>query len=249
MFSKFKKNYYSQNGEDGILHELIRLLNIKNGSWCCEFGAWDGKNSSNTFYLVKKNGFNAIYIESNKNKFKELEKTQKKYSKITAINDEVEKDISSAKSLDNILKKTSIPTNFDILSIDIDSYDLEVWKSLKNYFPKIVIIEINSSIKPGIFLTHGKENQGNSFSSTVKVGEEKGYKLICHTGNCIFVRKELVDKLNFDKKYLDFPELLFDKSWLTKRDSIFKKLILKMVPGYFLNHLKNTRRFLLNFFN
>ena len=55
MFEKFKKNYYSQNGEDGIIQELIKLLNINDNSWCCEFGAWDGKNSSNTFYLIEKN--------------------------------------------------------------------------------------------------------------------------------------------------------------------------------------------------
>ena len=53
MFINFKKNIYSQNGEDGILEEILKKLNIKKNGWCCEFGAWDGKHGSNTFNLVK----------------------------------------------------------------------------------------------------------------------------------------------------------------------------------------------------
>ena len=52
--------------------------------------------------------------------------------------------------MDNLLEKTNLPKDFEILSIDIDSYDLEVWESLVFYKPKIVIIEINSSYPPGI---------------------------------------------------------------------------------------------------
>ena len=71
---EFKKNVYSQNGEDGIIQEIINRLNLfeKNNLWCCEFGAWDGKHSSNTFALVEKYNFNAVYIESDKHKFKNM---------------------------------------------------------------------------------------------------------------------------------------------------------------------------------
>ena len=37
MFSNFKKNIYSQNGEDGILEEILKKLNLKINGWCCEF--------------------------------------------------------------------------------------------------------------------------------------------------------------------------------------------------------------------
>ena len=56
MFLKYKKNFYSQNGEDGIILEVLKRLKIKNKElWCCEFGAWDGIHGSNTFNLVKNN--------------------------------------------------------------------------------------------------------------------------------------------------------------------------------------------------
>ena len=77
-------------------------------------------------------------------------KLAKKFSNILTEWKYVQKDSQSPNSLDNILSSKKIPIDFDILSIDIDSFDLEIWESLKNYSPKIVIIEINSGFLPGI---------------------------------------------------------------------------------------------------
>ena len=58
------------------MRKLLKLnINNKN-NWCVEFGAWDG-NIYNTYNLVK-NGWNAIYIEGDKNKFQDLLQTKKK---------------------------------------------------------------------------------------------------------------------------------------------------------------------------
>ena len=238
MFNNFKKNIFSQNGEDGILNEITKRLNISENGWCCEFGAWDGKRGSNTFNLVKNYNYKAVYIESDKNKFKELIKTKTEYPNITAICKSVDKNSQSSNSLENILKNTPIPFDFDILSIDIDSYDLEVWESINRYHPKIVIIEVNSSIEPGIILKHGSSNHGNSFSATVKVGEKKGYKLVCHTGNCIFIKKEFLGKINLKSEFLDNSELLFDVSWLNKKENKVKKLAIKILPNFLISFLK-----------
>ena len=54
MFQKYRKNFFSQNGEDGVISEILKRLNLKSKEkWCCEFGAWDGIHGSNTFNLVK----------------------------------------------------------------------------------------------------------------------------------------------------------------------------------------------------
>ena len=39
----FCKNIFSQNGEDGIIEEIIKRLELKDLE-VCEFGAWDGKH-------------------------------------------------------------------------------------------------------------------------------------------------------------------------------------------------------------
>ena len=213
-FNKFSKNIYSQNGEDGILAEiLLRLQTGSKDSWCVEFGAWDGILFSNTFALVERD-WNAVYIEGNPTRYRDLLDTKEKHQKIIAIEAFVAHQPDDENSLDKLLLTTIIPKDFELLSIDIDSYDCEVWESLSNYEPKIVVIEINSSVLPGILWRHSCKTAGNSFSSTLNVGIRKGYTLVCHTGNMIFVRNDLLHKLDFPQRYVDFPELLFLMDWI-----------------------------------
>jgi hypothetical protein len=213
-FNKFSKNIYSQNGEDGILAEILLRLRIgTKDSWCVEFGAWDGILFSNTFALVEQ-GWNAVYIEGNPVRYRDLLNTKARYQKIIAIEAFVARQSNDENSLDKLLISTKIPKDFDLLSIDIDSYDCDVWESLSNYEPKIVVIEINSSVLPGILWRHSGKTSGNSFSSTLNVGKSKGYTLVCHTGNLIFVRNDLFHKLDFPQRYIDFPELLFLIDWI-----------------------------------
>jgi hypothetical protein len=195
FYHKYSKNVYSQNGEDGILEEILSRLNITNG-YVCEFGAWDGKHFSNTFNLIQK-GYRGVFIEGDKDKYKDLLLTCKDYPNIIPINAYVDHN-DTENSLDNLLKSTNIPEDFDVLSIDIDSFDYQVWKSLKLYKPKIVIIEINSGV-----MTNNENHihtpniyQGTGFRPMFTLGIEKGYKFVLHTGNMIFVKNDLFDKLN-----------------------------------------------------
>lgn len=194
FYNQYARDVFSQNGEDGIVEELFRRLDISSG-YVCEFGAWDGVYLSNTFNLIQK-GFKGVFIEGDKDKFQDLLKTCKNYPNIIPINAYV--DYEGENTLDNLLQKTDIPSDFELLSIDIDSFDYHVWRSLKLYNPKIVIIEINSGIS-----TNNEEHihtpdkyQGSAFRPTFNLGIEKGYKFVCHTGNMIFVRNDLFDKLN-----------------------------------------------------
>ena len=244
MFQKYRKNIFSQNGEDGVILEILKRLKLKSkNSWCCEFGAWDGIHGSNTFNLVKNFNYNAVYIEGDQKKYNDLILTQSKYSKIIPIKRYISHKIRSSDSLDNILKKTSIKKNFEILSIDIDSYDLAVWKSIKKYRPIIVIIEINSGIEPGIHQIHSQKRRGNSFTSTVNFATKINYQLLCHTGNCIFIDKKYLNKLNINKRFLNNKEahLLFDYSWKLKKVSKFKKILKIILPNKVISYLRNTK--------
>jgi len=203
---------YSQNGEDGIIEELLKRLNINNG-WVCEFGAWDGIYLSNTFNLVEK-GFNAVFIEGDANKYNDLLKTVKNHQNIIPLNSFVDHN-DTQNSLDNLLKKTNIPIDFDILSIDVDTYDYQIWKSLKNYKPKIVIIEINSSISTdnNYYIHNALNYSGTGFKPTFNLGIEKGYTFVLHTGNMFFIRNDLFDKLDI---HYDNPLENFRTVWGAK---------------------------------
>lgn len=218
---KYARNDYSQNGEDGILEEIYRRLGIKKG-WFVEFGAWDGKHMSNTYSLLKK-GWNGVGIESDHDRTLELEEEFANFkSKTYAI--EALIDVSGPRSLDNLLKKTALPKDFDLLSVDIDSYDWLIWRSFVKYDPKVVVIEINSSIPVGVehvqpdHMLSPEEGMysSSSFTSMLKLGESKGYTLVAHTGNMIFVRDDLVDELGLPERELDQPNKLFVDSWVEK---------------------------------
>lgn len=209
-FDKYRRDIYSQNGEDGVTLEILKRLHITKG-WFCEFGAWDGKFLSNTYFLINK-GWKGVYIEGDKDKYDQLIRNVNKFEDkvypfcayITA---------SGKNSLDNVLAKTPLPIDFDILSIDIDGDDYFVWESLTNYKPKIVIIEVNSGYLPDIKITSTKSNKGTSFLSMVVLGKKKGYTPVCHTGNIYFIRRDYLNKIGLTEKELNDPSILFDYSW------------------------------------
>jgi hypothetical protein len=205
---KYAFNRFSQFGEDGIIEELCRRLGIKNG-WFVEFGAWDGKHLSNTHNLVRHHGWQGVYIEGDPAKYESLLLTQKEFpGRLHTLCAMV--GCEGEHSLDNLLARTPLPAEFDLLSVDIDSYDWQVWKSLTHYRPKIVVIESNGILPPGVLQVHNPPHSfSTSFSSLVELGRAKGYQLVCHTGNCLFVRNELVGALRLDPLHLEHPEKLF----------------------------------------
>jgi hypothetical protein len=218
---KYAANQYSQNGEDGILAEIFQRLNITKG-WFVEFGAWDGKHMSNTYALVRK-GWSGVEIEGEHERVLDLMEEVRRYPKqLHPI--EAFVSVSGKNSLDNLLKPTPLPTDFELLSIDIDSYDWLIWESFVKYHPKVVVIEINSSIplgrefvQPAYYISPSAGlTTSSSFTSMLKLGQSKGYTLVCHTGNMIFVRSDLVEQLHLPPKELSNPNKLFLDHWVEK---------------------------------
>lgn len=212
---QFRKNYYSQNGEDGVLEYIFDRININlpKEKWCVEFGAWDGKHLSNTFRFVTE-GWNAVYIEEDETKYQDLLNTAEQYPEIIPICSKVTFGEKDSTNLNALLKSVNMPDDYELLSIDIDSYDLDVWDVYRGS-PKVVVIEINSSVRPGIHQRH-KDGvlQGNSFTSTLEVANDKGYTLVCHTGNMIFVRNDLASKIGLDEEAISNPNSLFITGWI-----------------------------------
>jgi len=187
----YKKNVYSQNGEDGVLEEIFKRLGISIGQ-CCEFGAWDGKHLSNTWRLLEL-GWEGCLIEGDKEKVKDLESNTKSHGvKTWNIGEFVDPHFGDKFCLDNLLESTDIKKDFDLLSIDVDGPDYWIWKSLTNYRPKVVVIECSGNYEEDIIFrfgaVHKRDKDGSTaFKPLVKLGEDKGYTLVCDTGNLIFV--------------------------------------------------------------
>ncbi len=176
---------YSQNGEYGIIREVIKRIGLKEGH-CVEFGAADGFFCSNTADLCN-----------------EFQFTRNLYDLVPSGMGVAQMEINESNV--NDLPKC------DILSIDIDGNDYMVWKAYKGK-PAIVIIEINSSLDPEIEFFHPA--RGASFKTMLELGWDKGYFLLCHTGNMVFVNSDFIE-LFPEIKYTDGIDL-FDKKWLVE---------------------------------
>jgi hypothetical protein len=214
-FSRYRKNIHSQNGEDGVIAELLKRLGIS-GGWCCEFGAWDGKYLSNTFALIEQ-GWRGVYIEGDAARAKDLEKTAAEQGgRIVPINAFVQ-PVAGPGSLDSLLSNTPIPEEFELLSVDVDSCDYQIWQTLSKYRPKIVVIEIDGKYEPGTESVFAQDQRTTSFTSMLKLGQSKGYTFICHTGNMIFVRNDLMDKVGLPEADKRNPNKLFDYTWVSPK--------------------------------
>lgn len=191
QYAQFARNEYSQFGEDGIIEHVLEIIPNKD-NWCVECGAWDGIHLSNTFNLIKNKGYRAVLIEADKNKFKELQKNLAPFDAVL-VNKFVTFD--GVNTLDKILGRTSIPKNFDFLSIDIDGNDYWIFDSLVDYRPKVICIEYNPSIPNEVEYVQPRNfsvKKGASASSICKLAKQKSYELIATTScNLIFVDKAL----------------------------------------------------------
>jgi len=204
-----RKNIYSQNGEDGVIEAIFERIGMTN-RWCCDVGAHDGLTWSNVANLIFGADWSGVLIESDQEKFDELWKNVfafKAVHRVVEIHQHVEVGM-----LDGILAKTSIPKDFDLLNIDVDGPDIQIWRNLKNYHPRVVIIEVDSLCEPG----DGKASEQGmaTIDEVVAVGKEKGYELALHTGNAIFVQRKLAGKLDVE---VDRWQELFDRKWVLEQ--------------------------------
>jgi hypothetical protein len=185
------RNITSQSGEDGILLYALSRLPVRD-YWCVEFGAWDGKYLSNTFNLVATQNYRAILIESDNQKFEQLELRYEYLNSIIPIHALV--GFSSHDCLDVLIKRHPIPVQFDLLSVDIDGNDYHAWSAIEQYKPKLVIIEYNPTVANSVHFVQAMDascSQGSSAAALVKLANTKGYQLIAVTPlNLLFVVDE-----------------------------------------------------------
>jgi hypothetical protein len=181
---KYAKNVHSQNGEDGIIAEVLNRIKLKKGI-AVEFGGADGVWCSNTAHL-RDQGWKVFMYDRSANQY-------------------VESKMITCENVNDL-------PDADVMSIDIDGNDYWIWQAYDKE-PEIVIIEINSSIKPEV--NHVSEEKGASYSAMVLLGMSKGYFLLCHTGNLVFVKeeyKELFPEIAADP--ITEPYAYFKTDWL-----------------------------------
>ena len=190
----YRKNKYSQEGQDGIIEHIFSVLGIKKGHFV-EFGAWDGIFLSNCRKLFEE-GWSGVFIEPVKSTFYELQKNYDSVDRIKCINERVE--IRGQNTLDNILTKHTSGKPVTFLSIDVDGLDLEIFESIEKYLPMVACIEGGQGPHPldPRMPTSCISFVGQSLKVIRDAAEKKGYKVLCAFQDIFLIKKELFSKFN-----------------------------------------------------
>jgi hypothetical protein len=192
---------FSQSGQDGIIEEIFRRIGTTNKLFV-EFGVGMGGGfENNSTYLLAK-GWNGCWIEADDGAYQQISKQMGHLIRSSSL--KVLGARITVENIVNLFEKLSVPREFDLLSIDIDSFDYWVWKRLGDYRPRVVVIEYNSFLPatahwvlPYDQNRHWEEMSmefGASLKAFEKLGKELGYCLVgCDlTGSdAFFVHQDL----------------------------------------------------------
>ena len=188
LLRPFERKVFSQNGEDGILERIFNMIGTTD-KFFVEIGTQDGMEC-NTRYLREKMEWTGYLFDDSYNN-----------PKINLIQKKVTKE-----NIKTLFDEYKIPEAFDLLSIDIDSYDYDLREVVGNagYKPRIVVHEVNTLIDPRIWRKksqnqigpqHHYTNFGASLSAFDEINRRYGYLLLyCDSVgvNCYFIRKDLI---------------------------------------------------------
>ena len=183
---------YSQAGEEGLLLRIMAILGKPTGL-CCEFGAWDGIHLSNTRRLMES-GWRGLMIEADRNRFKDLLKTYPASSSAVSVCAFVD---DQENSLAKIAARAGISDRFDLVSIDIDGLDFQIFSTLHQFQqpPLVICIEVHTCHRPDdtvpVPIEVAQKGCGQPMGRFVLHGREMGYRLVSFIGtNAIFVHAD-----------------------------------------------------------
>ncbi len=199
--NKYEFQAFSQAGEDGIIEEIFRRIGTTN-KYFVEFGVENGTETNSTYLLHQQ--WKGLWIDAGEKNRLSIEQSFKNIIKGGIL--KFKQSFITAENIESLFKEASVPHEFDLLSIDIDSNDYYVWKAITNYNPRVVILEYNSIFRPGVEFIREYDPTavwdktsyfGASLESFCNLASEKGYKLVgCSFigSNAFFVREDLASK-------------------------------------------------------
>ncbi|HEX2129986.1 MAG TPA: hypothetical protein VHH15_00385 [Actinophytocola sp.] len=190
----YEYRVFSQNGEDGVLAEILRRVGATE-RFFVEFGVESGREG-NCVALADVAGWRGLFMEADPSFNHLLHQKYRWNTNVTTLHATVTPD-----RVNELFDAAHVPAEPDIVSIDIDGGDYWVWRALDRR-PRVVVVEYNSGLSPDERLVQpldtpewsGTQFFGASLGALVALGTEKGYRLVhCELAgaNAFFVRDDL----------------------------------------------------------
>jgi hypothetical protein len=176
---------------------LTQTLGLKKG-YVVDIAASDGVDQSCSLGFFKDPNWNGLAIEMEPLKFSRLA-----FLHINFPNSKLARGRVTPLNISALLQGFDVPPEFDILNLDIDSYDLEVLDAMLTFGfkPKIISMEINEKIPPPLYFNvhfhpdHVWQRDpfyGCSLTAAAQVVRTHGYILeSVQYNNAVFVRADL----------------------------------------------------------
>lgn len=198
--NRYEFQAFSQFGEDGIIEEIFKRIGITN-RFFVEFGVETGVETNTTYLLYQD--WKGLWIDGSDDNIRSIHRHFPRSlakGNLTAI-----QGFITAENIEQLFRQGNVPTEFDLLSIDIDRNDYHVWNAIGRYQPRVVIIEYNSIFRPGCqfvveydpnAIWDGTSNTSASLEALYRLGLQKGYALVASSFsgvNAFFVREDLVN--------------------------------------------------------
>lgn len=184
----YAADVFSQNGEDGMIAEILRRLSISHGT-CVEFGAHDGHTNSNTARLWRDLRWRAALVEADADRHALLTERIRGRDCVALLRTVT---VDGHDRIDRILVDAGYPLDVDVLSIDIDGDDLAILRDLGDLRARVVICEYNPTMPWHIAIEGAPGTAtGCSLGALVEAARGSGLEIVGVTAtNALFVRSE-----------------------------------------------------------
>ena len=191
---------FSQNGEDGILREILRRIKIQKGFFV-EIGSGDGLE--NNTRLLLETGWEGVWIDGSEDCCSLAGKVNQKFVDNGKI--KIRNSLVTAENVNQLMSNLNVPKVIDVLSLDVDLNTYHVWEKLDKTSAKVAIVEYNgffpadsdwiAEYDPNGWWDGGF-NMGAALKPLKELGRKKGYRLVgCDLSgaNAFFVQEELAN--------------------------------------------------------
>lgn len=178
----FENTVFSQAGEDGLLQRIFEIVE-PGERFAIEFGAGEGVDMSNVRRLFVQEGWGGLLIEGDDELAQRLRDNYIQYPGVRTMQAWV-----YPANVELLFEEGGAPRDLDLLVIDIDSNDYYIWRAIRDFRPKVVMMEYNGTFPPPQRMVIGFHPMtwwneedfhfGASIQSFYELGKKKGYELV-----------------------------------------------------------------------
>lgn len=212
-FADVEFSSFSQNGEDGICLYIFALIGMENRR-SVEICAGTG-TECNTANLIINHGFHGLLFDGSEDNIRRADafyatRRETRTYPPTLVHSWITRD-----NVNDLIRRHGFDGEIDLLSLDLDGVDYWIWRAIDCVQPRVVVLEFNNlwpadkavtvPYRPDFttyYTAYGAEYAGASLLAFVKLGREKGYRLVgCqrYGFNAVFLRNGVGDHI--------FPEI------------------------------------------